>query len=90
MESAVNLSHILSEIGDQLALGLAMFGDHAFWIFVLPVFWVIAASLIWAKTASEEDERNSAYVANAERNLPKLRELAKQRATEILDIRSID
>lgn len=90
MENIMALSQFLSEIMERLALGFSMFGDHAIWLIMLPFFWSIATCMIWIKIENDDELRDQAYVTNAERNLPKLRELTKQRSTEILDIRGID
>jgi hypothetical protein len=88
MGALLSLNQALSDITDRLALGYEMFGDHAIWIWALPPVWGIAASLIWMKMERYDEERDRFYVANAERNLPRLKELSKERSTEVLEIRS--
>lgn len=90
MGGVATLAQTLSDVLDQLTLGFAMFGDHAIWLIMLPFFWSIATCLIWIKVEKDEEERDSRYIANAERNLPKLRELTKQRSTETLEVRAIN
>lgn len=90
MEAFISLSQALPEIMDCLALGVEMFGDRAIWLWLLPPVWGIAVCMIWNNMESEEEERDRVYVANAEQNLPRLRELLKQRSTEILEVRAID
>lgn len=89
METYLSLSQLMSDLADGLALGLMMFGDHVVWILMLPPLWIIAACLIWMKIESDDEELDSLYVARAEQNLPRLKELAKQRSTEILDVRPV-
>ncbi len=87
MESASFLGQRLQMIGDTLALGLSMFGDHVIWLMMLPPLWIIAACLIWMKMEDDDRERDRSYVALAERNMPDLREVTKRRSTEVLKIR---
>ncbi len=89
METYLSLSQLMSDLADGLTLGLTMFGDHVVWILMLPPLWIIAACLIWMKIESDDEELDSLYVARAEQNLPRLKELAKQRSTEILDVRPV-
>lgn len=84
------LSQTVAEIMDRLALGVAMFGDHAVWLWLLPPAWGIAICVIVDRMECEKEERDRFYVAIAERNLPKLREVLKQRSTEILEVRPIN
>ncbi|MGI9492094.1 MAG: hypothetical protein ACR2QF_06820 [Geminicoccaceae bacterium] len=84
------LNQVLSEVMDQLALGVEMFGDHAFWLWILPLIWGIAGCMIWNTMQSEKEALERVYVANAEQNLPRLKELVKQRSTEILEVRAIN
>lgn len=86
----MTLSQTLSEVMDQLALGFSMFGDHAIWIIMLPFLWSMATCMIWIKMENDEEDLQRRYVADAEQNLPKLRELTKQRSTETIEVRALD
>lgn len=90
MGEMATLAQALSDVSEQLSLGFSMFGHHAIWLIMLPLFWSIATCMIWIKMEKDEDERDQRYIANAEGNLPKLRELAKARSTEILEVRVTD
>ena len=89
MGGELSLGQLLTETLDQLALGLSMFGSHAIWISALPLIWMLAACLIWIKTEEDEAAREDRYMARVEKNLPKLRELAMERSTEVLEVRPI-
>lgn len=90
MEFDLSLGQLFTQIIDQLALGLDMFGSHAIWISALPLIWILAACLIWINIEESDAEREHRYMAKAEQNLPKLRELTMQRSTEVLEIRPIN
>lgn len=90
MEAFISTSPALSEMLDRLALGFESFGSHAVWLWILPLIWGIAACMIWNTMQSEEEALDRVYVAKAEQNLPSLKELRKERSTEILEIRTID
>jgi len=90
MEVFISTSQALSEVLDGLALGIEMFGNHAIWLWLLPPIWGIAACMIWNTMQSEEEQLDRLYAAKAEQNLPRLRELRKERSTEILEVRTIN
>ena len=90
MDELLALSVALADVTDRLALGVEMFGSHAVWIWLLPPIWLIAACLIWASMERKREALDDIYVAKAERNLPRLNELFKQRSTEILEVRAVD
>jgi hypothetical protein len=90
MDEVLVLSQSLSKILDRLAVGYDMFGQYALWLWLLPPIWGVAASLMWMQADADEEARERLYVAEAERNLPSLRELAKARSIEILEPRGRD
>ena len=87
MDEMLFLSQSLSDLLDRLALGYEMFGQYGIWLWLLPPIWGMAASLMWMQAEADETARDRLYVVAAERNLPRLRELAKPRSIEILEIR---
>jgi hypothetical protein len=90
MEGLITLNQGLSDVTDQLTLGIEMFGSHALWLWLLPPIWGIAGCMIWNTMQSEKEALDRVYVSNAEQNLPRVKELIKQRSTEILEVRTID
>jgi hypothetical protein len=77
----------ISNLVDGLALGIDMFGDYATLLWVMPLLWIIAGSLIWMHVIIGDRHRNRSYLAYAAHNLPQFRHLAKQRSIEVLHVR---
>lgn len=80
----------LGAIADQLALGLDLFGPHATWLWLVPVYWAIASISVWFFTNRQQRRSDRAYLDYASRQLPVLRRIARQRAQEVAFSRRTD
>jgi|GEM_PF-5401397 len=80
----------LSVMGDRLAEGLDLFGPYATWLWLIPVYWLIASISVWLYANWQQSRSDRAYLAYASRQLPLLRRIARQRAHEVAFSRRTD